>query len=189
MEQAANIPEFIFKGVPKAGYAFIKDLKTNAGITKGGVEEILEALDPSITRDILNGQFGDLIGLSDKAIQASEEKKEQVHKEQGGILQLAGELPGPATPFFLIGKAPKLLKQLRDLGVTATGVERINKEIENKVTQQGVDQTRRDILLSIGAGAGVGFLKYLGLDFLSKAPKAAKVTQEIMTKGGTPKFL
>jgi uncharacterized protein YneF (UPF0154 family) len=186
---AANIPEFLFKGVPKAGYAFIKDLMTNAGITKGGVEEILEALDPSITRDILNGEYGDLLGLSDQAIQASEEKRTGPQRTTGGILQLAGELPGPATPFFLIGKAPKLLKQLRDLGVTATGVEKINKEIEAKVAQQGVNQTRRDIVLSIGAGAGVGFLKYLGLDFLSKAPKVAeKAAPKIVTQGGTPKY-
>jgi hypothetical protein len=184
---AANIPEFILS-TPKAGFAFIRDLKENAGITKGGVEEILEILDPSITRDILNGQFGDLLGISDKAIQASEEKRSGPQRTTGDILQLAGELPGPATPFFLIGYAPKLLKQLRDLGVTGTAVDKINKEIENKVAQQGVDQTRRDILLSIGAGAGVGLLKYLGLDFLSKAPKAVKAAPEIVTKGGTPKY-
>ena len=186
---AANIPEFILS-TPKAGAAFINDLMTNAGITKGGVEEILEILDPSITRDILNGEFGNLIGLSDKAIQASEEKRTGPQRTTGGLLELAGELPGPATPLFLIGKAPKLLKQLRDLGVTATGIDRINKEIENKVAQQGVDQTRRDIVLSIGAGAGVGFLKYLGLDSLFKAaPKAvAKQVPEIITKGGTPKY-
>ena len=111
---AANIPEFILS-TPKAGFAFIRDLKENAGITKGGVEEILEILDPSITRDILNGQFGDLLGISDKAIQASEEKRSGPQRTTGDILQLAGELPGPATPFFLIGYAPKLLKQLRDL--------------------------------------------------------------------------
>ena len=112
---AANIPEFILS-TPKAGLAFIKDLRQNAGITKGGVEErFLEILDPSITRDILNGEFGDLLGLSDKAIQASEEK-EQAHKEQlENFYKLAGELPGPATPIFLLGYAPKLLKQLRDI--------------------------------------------------------------------------
>ena len=77
---AANIPEFILS-TPKAGAAFIKDLKTNAGITKGGVEEILEILDPSITRDILNGEFGNLVGLSDQAIQA-QKKKDRVHKKQ-----------------------------------------------------------------------------------------------------------
>ena len=185
----ANIPEF-FLSTPKAGLAFVQDLRQNAGITKEGVEEIFEILDPSITRDILNGEFGDLLGISDKAIQASEEKRTGPQRTMGGVLQLAGELPGPATPFFLIGKAPKLLKQLRNLGVTTTGVEKINKEIENKVAQQGVDQTRRDILLSIGAGAGIGFLKYLGLDSLFKsAPKAvAKQAPEIITSGGTPKY-
>ena len=186
---AANIPEFILS-TPKAGAAFIKDLMTNAGITKGGVEEILEILDPSITRDILNGEFGNLVGLSDQAIQASEEKRTGPQRTTGNLLELAGELPGPATPFFLIGYAPKLLKQLKSVGVTAAGIDKVNKEIENKVAQQGVDQTRRDIVLSIGAGAGVGFLKYLGLDNLFKAaPKVvAKQVPEIVTKGGTPKY-
>ena len=187
---AANIPEFILS-TPKAGAAFIKDLMTNAGITKGGVEEILEILDPSITRDILNGEFGNLVGLSDQAIQASEEKRTGPQRTTGNLLELAGELPGPATPFFLIGYAPKLLKQLKSVGVTAAGIDKVNKEIENKVAQQGVDQTRRDIVLSIGAGAGVGFLKYLGLDNLFKAaPKAVakQAAPKVVTTGGTPKY-
>jgi len=185
---AANIPEFILS-TPKAGLAFIQDLRKNAGITKEGVEEILEILDPSITRDILNGQFGDLLGVSDKAIQASEEKRSGPQRTTGDILQLAGELPGPATPFFLIGYAPKLLKQLSSVGATGgTAVDKINKEIENKVAQQGVDQTRRDIVLSIGAGGAVAFLKYLGLDFLSKTPRVVEKAAPIVTKGGTPKY-
>ena len=186
---AANIPEFILS-TPKAGLAFIKDLKQNAGITKEGVEEILEILDPSITRDILNGQFGDLLGISDKAIQASEEKRTDPQRTTGEFLQVAGELPGPATPFFLIGYAPKLLRQLRDLGASGTAIDKINKEIENKVAQQGVDQTRRDIVLSIGAGGAVAFLKYLGLDTLFKgAPKVVeKAAPKIVTQGGTPKY-
>ena len=186
---AANIPEFILS-TPKAGLAFIKDLKQNAGITKEGVEEILEILDPSITRDILNGQFGDLLGISDKAIQASEEKRTDPQRTTGEFLQVAGELPGPATPFFLIGYAPKLLRQLRDLGASGTAIDKINKEIENKVAQQGVDQTRRDIVLSIGAGGAVAFLKYLGLDTLFKgATKVVeKAAPKIVTQGGTPKY-
>ena len=39
-----------------------------------------------------------------------------------------------------------------------TAIDKINKEIENKVAQQGVDQTRRDILLATGAGGAVAFL-------------------------------
>ena len=89
-------------------------------------------LDPSITRDFLNGEFGDLLGISDKAIQASEEKRTGPQRTTGEFLQVAGELPGPATPFFLIGYAPKLLKQLGSLGATgSTAVDKINKEIEN----------------------------------------------------------
>jgi hypothetical protein len=184
----ANIPEFILS-TPKAGLVFIRDLKKNMGITKESVAEIMDILDPEITRDFLNGEYGDLLGISDKAIQASEEKRSGPQRTTGEFLQFVGELPGPATPFFLLGYAPKLLKQLKSVGVTAAGIDKVNKEIENKVAQQGVDQTRRDIVLSIGAGAGVGFLKYLGLDFLSKAPKAvAKQVPEIVTKGGTPKY-
>ena len=99
-------------------------------------------------------------------------------------------MPGPATPFFLIGYAPKLLRQLRDLGASGTAIDKINKEIENKVAQQGVDQTRRDIVLSIGAGGAVAFLKYLGLDTLFKgAPKVVeKAAPKIVTQGGTPKY-
>jgi len=183
----ANIPEFLLS-TPKAGLVFIRDLKKNMGITKESVAEIMDILDPEITRDFLNGEYGDLLGISDKAIQASEEKRTGPQRTTGEFLQVVGELPGPATPIFLLGYAPKLLKQLRNLGVTASGVDKINKEIENKVAQQGVDQTRRDIVLSIGAGAGVGFLKYLGLDFLSKAPKVVEKAAPIVTKGGTPKY-
>ena len=66
----------------------------------------------------------------------------------------------------------------------------INKEIESRTASQGVDQTRRDIILSIGAGGAVGILKYLGLDSLFKAaPKVIqKAAPEIVTKGGTPKY-
>jgi hypothetical protein len=184
---AANIPEFILS-TPKAGLAFIQDLRQNAGITKEGVEEIVKILDPEITRDFLNGEFGDLLGLSDKAIQASEEKRTDPQRTTGEFLQVAGELPGPATPIFLLGYAPKLLKQLSSLGASGNAIDKINKEIENKVAQQGVDQTRRDIVLSIGAGGAVAFLKYLGLDFLSKAPKVVEKVAPTITKGGTPKY-
>ena len=184
---AANIPEFILS-TPKAGLAFIQDLRQNAGITKEGVEEIVKILDPEITRDFLNGEFGDLLGLSDKAIQASEDKRTGPQRTTGEFLQVTGELPGPATPIFLLGYAPKLLKQLGSLGASGNAIDKINKEIENKVAQQGVDQTRRDIVLSIGAGGAVAFLKYLGLDFLSKAPKVVEKVAPTMTKGGTPKY-
>ena len=184
---AANIPEFIFS-TPKAGYVFIRDLKKNMGITKESVAEIMDILDPEITRDFLNGEFGDLLGLSDKAIQASEDKRTGPQRTTGEFLQVTGELPGPATPIFLLGYAPKLLKQLGSLGASGNAIDKINKEIENKVAQQGVDQTRRDIVLSIGAGGAVAFLKYLGLDFLSKAPKVVEKATPIVTKGGTPKY-
>jgi len=183
----ANIPEFILS-TPKAGLVFIRDLKKNMGITKESVAEIMDILDPEITRDFLNGEYGDLLGISDKAIQASEEKRSGPQRTTGEFLQFVGELPGPATPIFLLGYAPKLLKQLGSLGASGNAIDKINKEIENKVAQQGVDQTRRDIVLSIGAGGAVAFLKYLGLDFLSKAPKVVEKAAPIVTKGGTPKY-
>ena len=152
------------------------------------LERFGETLDPKLTRKIAEGGIGELLGISSAQIEAAEEKRTNPQKVTGEFLQFGAEVFGPATPYFLIKKFPKLFKQLRDLGASGTAVDKINKEIENKVAQQGVDQTRRDIVLSIGAGGAVAFLKYLGLDFLTKAPKAAKVTEEIVTKGGTPKY-
>ena len=83
---------------------------------------------------------------------------------------------------------PKLPKQIKDLVGSRNCIDKVNKEIEKEWLNNGVDQTRRDIILATGAGGAVALLKYLGLDFLTKAPKAAKVTEEIVTKGGTPKY-
>jgi len=181
---AANIPELAFR-FPFAVTGVARDFITGE---EGKLERFGETLDPKFTRNVLDGGIGDLLGISSAALEAAEEKRTNPQKVTGEFLQFGAEVFGPATPYFLIKKFPKLFKQLRDLGASGTAVDKINKEIENKVTQQGVDQTRRDIVLSIGAGGAVAFLKYLGLDFLAKAPKAAKVTEEIITKGGTPKY-
>jgi ElaB/YqjD/DUF883 family membrane-anchored ribosome-binding protein len=181
---AANIPELAFR-FPFAVTGVARDFITGE---EGKLERFGETLDPKFTRNVLDGGIGDLLGISSAALEAAEEKRTNPQKVTGEFLQFGAEVFGPATPYFLIKKFPKLFKQLRDLGASGTAVDKINKEIENKVAQQGVDQTRRDIVLSIGAGGAVAFLKYLGLDFLAKAPKAAKVTEEIVTKGGTPKY-
>ena len=181
---AANIPELAFR-FPFAVTGLARDLITGQ---EGKLERFGETIDPKLTRKIAEGGIGELLGISSAQIEGAEEKRTNPQKVTGEFLQFGAEIFGPATPYFLIKKFPKLFKQLRDLGASGTAVDKINKEIENKVAQQGVDQTRRDIVLSIGAGGAVAFLKYLGLDFLAKAPKAAKVTEEIITKGGTPKY-
>jgi hypothetical protein len=181
---AANIPELAFR-FPFAVTGLARDLITGQ---EGKLERFGETIDPKLTRKIAEGGIGELLGISSAQIEAAEEKRTNPQKVTGEFLQFGAEVFGPATPYFLIKKFPKLFKQLKDLGASGTAVDKINKEIENKVAQQGVDQTRRDIVLSIGAGGAVAFLKYLGLDFLTKAPKAAKVTEEIVTKGGTPKY-
>ena len=84
----------------------------------------------------------------------NQKKKERTGPQKrttGGILEIGAEsVPGPATPLFLGIKAfPKIAKQVRNLVGTGTAVDKVNKEIENKVAQQGVDQTRRDLILSI----------------------------------------
>ena len=181
---AVNIPELIFRfpfGITGVARDFI------TGET-GKAERFGETMDPKLTRKIVESGIGDLLGISSAQIEGAEEKRTNPQKVTGEFLQFGAEIFGPATPYFLIKKFPKLIKQLRDLGASGTAVDKINKEIENKVAQQGVDQTRRDIVLSIGAGGAVAFLKYLGLDFLTKAPKAAKVTEGIVTQGGTPKY-
>ena len=130
-----------------------------------------------------------MLGISSAQIEAAEEKRTNPQKVTGEFLQFGAEVFGPATPYFLIKKFPKLFKQLRDLGASGTAVDKINKEIENKIAQQGVDQTRRDLLIATGSGGAIALLKYLGLDNLFKAaPKAVKATPEIITKGGTPKY-
>jgi len=138
-------------------------------------------LSPEFT-DKLQKDFG-----LKQLIQDLEKDRTSPQKITGGLLELAGEIPGPVTPFILFKQFPKLKKQLEDLVGTGKAMEQVNREIEKK---GAVDQTRRDIVLSIGAGGAVGLLKYLGLDNLFKvAPKVVeKAAPEIITKGGTPKY-
>jgi len=182
---AANIPEIAFR-FPFALTGTARDIITGQ---EGKLERFGETIDPKLTRDVLEGGIGKLLGISSEQIKAAEEERTGPQKITGDFLQFGAEVFGPATPLFLFKQFPKLFKQLKDLGVTGTAVDRVNKKIENKVAQQGVDQTRRDILLATGAGGAMALLKYLGLDSLFKAgPKAVKATPELVTTGGTPKY-
>lgn len=192
---AANIPELAVRFPLAAAYIFGKaSLATStADLSKFSMEDIrtaMEILEPKFTNLALEGKLGDVLGLSPEAIQAVEEKRTGPQKTTGSLLQFGAEAVGPASPVFLFKMFPKLPKQIKDLVGTATAADKVNKEIESRMATQGVDQTRRDLLIATGVGGAVGLLKMLGLDNLFKAaPKAvAKKGSEIITSGGTPKY-
>ena len=175
---AANIPELAFR-FPMAVLGLTRDVITGE---EGKLKRAIETLDPKLTKSLK-----EKIGFTDM-LEESRAERTGPQKTTGGILELGAEVPGPATPLFLFKLYPKLAKQLQTLTGGTAAVEKINKEIENKMATQGIDQTRRDIILATGAGGAVALLKYLGLDFLAKTPKAVKAAPEIITKGGTPKY-
>jgi len=195
----ANIPELSVRFPLAATYLFGKgvlafeNFKRTGDFSKFSMEDVktaMEILEPKFTNLALEGKLGDVLGLSPKAIQAAEEKRTSPQKTTGSFLQFTGEAVGPATPYVFLAKLfPKLPKQIKDLGGSINAADKINKEIERRAAQDGVDQTRRDILIATGSGGAIALLKYLGLDNLFKAaPKAVKATPEIVTKGGTPKY-
>ena len=195
----ANIPELTVRFPLAAAYLFGKgtlafeNFKRTGDLSKFSMEDLrtaMEILEPKFTNLVLEGKIGDVLGLSPEAIKAVEEKRTGPQKTTGDLLQFTGEAVGPATPYIFLAKLfPKLPKQIKDLGGGINAADKINKEIERKAAQEGVDQTRRDILIATGSGGAIALLKYLGLDNLFKAaPKAVKATPEIITKGGTPKY-
>ena len=175
---ASNIPELAFR-FPFAVTGLVSDVATGKG---DKLKRAMETLDPKLTKAIK-----EKIGFTDM-LEKSRTERTEPQKTTGGILELGAEIPGPATPYFLIKAFPKIAKQIKNLVGTGTAAEKVNKEIENKMATQGVDQTRRDILLATGAGGAMALLKYLGLDNLVKTTKAVKAAPEIVTKGGTPKY-
>ena len=185
---AANIPELAFRFPASLGYLYgqsnlalaTADFDRISGKT---LMEALEILDPKYTREIKNTKLGDAIGISDKSM--NEQDKTEGQKFVGDIFELGAEAVGPATPLFLFKMFPKLSKQIKDLVGTATAAEKVNKEIEKNMA---VDQTRRDLILTIGAGGAVAALKFLGLDKLIKAPKATKAVTSAVKSGGTPQY-
>jgi len=195
---AANIPELAVRFPLAAAYLFGKgSLALQTGdLSKFSMEDLrtaMEILEPKFTKLALDGTLGDVLGLSSKAIQAVEEKRAPSQKATGDLLQFGAEAVGPATPYFAVKALqkifPKLPQQIKDLVGSASAIDKVNKEIEKRTAVEGVDQTRRDIILATGAGGAVALLKLLGLDNLFKAaPKAVKATEGIVTKGGTPKY-
>ena len=195
---AANIPELAVRFPLAAAYLFGKgSLALQTGdLSKFSMEDLrtaMEILEPKFTKLALDGTLGDVLGLSPEAIQAVEEKRAPSQKATGDLLQFGAEAVGPATPYFAVKALqkifPKLPQQIKDLVGSTTAIDKVNKEIEKRTAVEGVDQTRRDIILATGAGGAVALLKLLGLDNLFKAaPKAVKAAPEIVTKGGTPKY-
>ena len=185
---AANIPELAFRFPASLAYLYgqgnlalaTADFDKISGKT---LMEALEILDPKYTREIKNTKFGDVIGISDKSM--NEKDKTEGQKFVGDTFQLAAEAVGPATPLFLFKMFPKLPKQIKDLVGTASAAEKVNKEIEKNMA---VDQSKRDLILTIGAGGAVAALKFLGLDKLIKAPKATKAVTSAVKSGGTPQY-
>jgi hypothetical protein len=177
LEGVTRIPEYMLRTIPALGDAVAGAIQGRPRV----FQDLLKNLSPEFT-DKLQKDFG-----LKKLIQDLEKDRTNPQKLTGGLLEFAGEIPGPVTPFILFKQFPKLKKQLEDLVGTGKAMEQVNREIEKK---GAVDQTRRDIVLSIGAGGAVGLLKYLGLDNLFKvAPKVVeKAAPEIITKGGTPKY-
>jgi len=182
----ANIPELAVRFPTALAYLFGKtSLATTTGdlsqISMEDLKKAIEIMDPKYTRFVK-----DKIGFTDM-LEKSRAERTGPQRTTGGILEFGAEAVGPATPYFLIKTFPRIAKELRNLTGSAAAVEKVNKEIENKMATQGVDQTRRDIILATGAGGAVALLKYLGLDMLTKTPKAVKAAP-IVTKGGTPKY-
>jgi hypothetical protein len=177
LEGVTRIPEYMIRTIPALGDAVAGAIQGRPQV----LQDLIKNLSPEFT-DKLQKDFG-----LKQLIQDLEKDRTSPQKITGGLLELAGEIPGPVTPFILFKQFPKLKKQLEDLVGTGKAMEQVNREIEKK---GAVDQTRRDIVLSIGAGGAVGLLKYLGLDNLFKvAPKVVeKAAPEIITKGGTPKY-
>ena len=185
---AANIPELAFRFPAALAYLYGQG---NLALASGDLDRIkgktlveaLEILDPKYTREIKNTKFGDVIGISDKSM--NEQDKTEGQKFVGDTFQLAAEAVGPATPLFLFKMFPKLPKQIKDLVGTASAADKVNKEIEKNMA---VDQSKRDLILTIGAGGAVAALKFLGLDKLIKAPKATKAVTSAVKSGGTPQY-
>jgi hypothetical protein len=185
---AANIPELAFRFPASLAYLYGQG---NLALASGDLDRIsgktlveaLEILDPKYTREIKNTKFGDVIGISDKSM--DEKDKTEGQKFVGDIFELGAEAVGPATPIFLFKMFPKLSKQIKDLVGTASAAEKVNKELEKNLA---VDQSKRDLILTIGAGGAVAALKFLGLDKLIKAPKATKAVTSAVKSGGTPQY-
>ena len=176
-EGASRIPEYAARTVPAVLQTLgdlIKGRKT------GKMDRFVEAITPAATN-----KAQEVVGLT-KLIEDTEKNRTGAQKQYGEGLEFLAELPGPATPLFLL-KTPKFIRQVRG----AAGSASVAKELETKIKDKldTVDQGRRDTLLAIGATSAVGLIKALGLDkLISVGSKVAQKTAPIVTQGGTPKY-
>jgi hypothetical protein len=177
VEGATRIPEYMVRTVPALGQAAGDIIQ---GREEGKMDRFIKAISPSIT-DAAQEKIG-LTGL----IEEQEKNRTTPQQFTGGVLELAGELPGPATPLFLL-KAPKYIKELRNLAGGTQAAKELERKIEERVA---VDQGRRDFNKVLAVGGVMGLLKSLGLDKLigAGAKVAQKAAPEIITSGGTPKY-
>ena len=180
---AANIPEFAFRTVPALamlGSETVADLAADK-YPEGKLQRFGERISPKIT-EAAKEKVG-LTGLIEEG-----EKNLQFPSTQeyvGDSLEILAEFPGPITPFVFFRAAPKILKELQNLGLSATAIEKLNKKIEQQLSKP--NQSRRDFLLTTGAGGAVAMLKYLGLDkFLGTGTKVAE--KAVVKSGGTPQY-
>ena len=177
LEGATRIPEYAVRTVPALGQAAGDIIQ---GREENKFERFIEAISPSVT-DAAQKRIG-LTSL----IEEQEKRRTAPQQFTGGVLELAGELPGPATPLFLL-KTPKYIKELRNLAGGAQAAKELEKRIEERVL---VDQSRRDFNKVLAVGGVMGLLKSLGLDKLIGVGSKSlqKVAPELITTGGTPKY-
>ena len=180
---AANIPEFAFRTVPALatlGSETVADLAADK-YPEGKLQRFGERISPKIT-EAAKEKVG-LTGLIEEG-----EKNLQFPSTQeyvGDSLQILAEFPGPITPFVFFRAAPKILSQIQNLGLSATAIEKLNKKLEQQLSTP--NQSRRDFLITTGAGGAVALLKFLGLDKL--VGTGTKVAEKAVVKsGGTPKY-
>ena len=179
----ANIPEFAVRTVPALsmlGSETVADLVADR-YPEGKLQRFGERISPKIT-EAAKEKVG-LTGLIEEG-----EKNLQFPSTQkyvGDSIEILAEFPGPITPFVFFRAAPKILKQIQNLGLSATAIEKLNKKIEQQLSKP--DQSRRDFLLTTGAGGAVAMLKYLGLDkLLGTGTKVAE--KAVVKSGGTPQY-
>jgi len=180
---AANIPEFAFRTVPALaalGSETVVDLVADK-YPEGKLQRFGERISPKIT-EAAKEKVG-LTGLIEEG-----EKNLQFPSTQeyvGDSLQILAEFPGPVTPFVFFRAAPKILRQIQNLGLSATAIEKLNKKVEQQLSSP--NQSRRDFLITTGAGGAVAMLKYLGLDkLLGTGTKVAE--KAVIKSGGTPQY-
>ena len=178
LEGATRIPEYAVRTVPALGIAGY-DLATQR--PEGKMDRFMKAISPSVT-----DAAQEKIGLK-SLIEEQEKNRTTPQQFTGGVLELAGELPGPITPIGFLLKTPKYIKELRNLAGGAQAAKELEKRIEERIV---VDQGRRDFNKVLAVGGVMGLLKSLGLDKLigAGAKVAQKAAPELITTGGTPKY-